>query len=77
MRPYLADIAVEVINAWNEQHGIKDRWWIIDGNLWKSGPDDSIVRPGQLKAVDIPSEDYNEGYIKKLIESAEQEEGAL
>ena len=74
LRPYLVDIAVEVINSWNEERGIKDRWAIIDGNLWKSGPGDSIVRSEELKAADIPSVDYDEAYIKRLIESAEEEE---
>ena len=73
LRPYLVDIAIEVINTWNEQRGIQDRWAVINGNLWKSGPGDSIVRSEQIKAADIPSVEYDEAYIKRLIESAEEE----
>lgn len=73
MRPYIVDIAVEVINTWNEQNGIEDRWAIIDGNLWKNGPGDSIVRPESTEAADIVPENYNEEYIKRLIDSVEDE----
>ena len=72
VRPYLVDIAIEVINTWNEQHNIDDRWAVIDGNLWKSGPGDSIVRPERVKAAEIPAIEYDEAYIKRLIESAEE-----
>lgn len=73
VRPYIVDIAIEVINTWNEQNGIEDRWAIIDGNLWKSGPGDSIVRPESTEAADIVPENYNEEYIKRLIDSVEDE----
>ena len=79
LRPYLVDITVELINMWNESQGIEDRWYIIEGNLWRSGPGDSIVTapipeekvPGVTGDEDLIG--YDEEYIKRLIDSTEEE----
>jgi hypothetical protein len=80
LRPYLVDITVELINMWNESQGIEDRWYIIEGNLWRSGPGDSIVSAVPEEVKNIPpvtgDEDligYDEEYIKRLIDSTEEE----
>jgi hypothetical protein len=83
-RPYLVDIVVELINMWNESQNIEDRWYIINGNLWRSGPGDSIVSAVPEEVKNIPpvtgDEDpigYDEEYIKRLVDSVEEgsEEG--
>ena len=79
LRPYLVDVAVGLINMWNEANNIEDRWQIIEGNLWRSGPGDSIVT-APIPEEKVPGvtgdEDpigYDEEYIKRLINSVEEE----
>jgi len=78
LRPYLVDVAVGLINMWNEANNIEDRWQIIEGNLWRSGPGDSIVT-AHIPEEKVPGvtgdEDpigYDEEYIKRLINSVEE-----
>jgi hypothetical protein len=78
LRPYLVDVAVGLINMWNEANNIEDRWQIIEGNLWRSGPGDSIVT-APIPEEKVPGvtgdEDpigYDEEYIKRLINSVEE-----
>jgi len=72
------DVAVGLINMWNEANNIEDRWQIIEGNLWRSGPGDSIVT-APIPEEKVPGvtgdEDpigYDEEYIKRLINSVEE-----
>lgn len=73
MRPYLVDIVVELINMWNESQNIEDRWYIINGNLWKTGPE---IKPRVDTTADTAEEvsaEYDEVYIKRLIDSVEED----